>query len=85
MPKRQLAAFQRVPLKAGEMRRLSFAIAPKDLAFWDKQAKVWVLQAGSYEVMVGSSSSDIRQTAQFQIPRDWQWSDLSEVSPSLPQ
>ena len=85
LPKRQLAAFQRVPLKAGEMRRLSFAIAPKDLAFWDKQAKVWVLQAGSYEVMVGSSSSDIRQTAQFQIPRDWQWSDLSEVSPSLPQ
>lgn len=78
MPKRQLVAFERVPLKVGEKRRLSFAIDPKDLATWDEQAKGWALEAGNYEVMVGSSSSDIRLKAQFQIGKRGQWSDRSQ-------
>ncbi len=80
LPRRQLAAFQRVPLKAGERRRLSFAINPRDLAFWDSQSKLWVLEAGTYEVMVGSSSADIRLRSQFQVAARVQWSDSSEGS-----
>lgn len=85
LPKRQLVAFQRVPLKAGEKRRLSFAIDPKDLAFWDVKAKVWVLEAGNYEVMVASSSSDIRLRAQFRFAKRTVWSDHNESSLPSPQ
>ena len=83
MPKRQLAAFERVPLKVREKRRLSFAIDPRDLATWDEQAKGWALEAGNYEVMVGSSSSDIHLRAQFQIGKRGKWSDLGQDSPPL--
>jgi len=83
LPRRQLVAFQRVPLKAGESRKLTFAISPRDLAFWDIQSKSWVLEAGSYEVMVGSSSSDIRLRTQLQIARRAAWSDRSEASSPL--
>ncbi len=80
LPRRQLAGFQRVPLKAGEKRSLSFAINPRELAYWDGQSKVWALEAGAYEVMVGSSSADIRLRSQFQVPAHVQWSDSSEGS-----
>ena len=83
LPRRQLVAFQRVPLKAGERRRLSFAISPRDLAFWDIQSKSWVLEAGNYEVMVGGSSSDIRLRTQFRIAKRLFWSDRSDTSPPL--
>ena len=80
LPRRQLASFQRVPLKVGERRRLSFAINLRDLAYWDSQSKVWVLETGTYEVMVGSSSEDIRLRSQFQVAARVQWSDSGEGS-----
>ncbi|MBV1687939.1 glycoside hydrolase family 3 C-terminal domain-containing protein [Novosphingobium sp. G106] len=78
LPKRQLVGFQRVPLTPGEKRRLSFTVDPKDLAFWDGQAKAWVLEPGRYEVMVGSSSSDTRLRSEFKIVMRGQWSDGSD-------
>ncbi len=80
LPRRQLAGFQRVPLKAGEKRRLSFAIDPRDFAYWDAQSKLWVLEAGAYEVMAGSSSTDIRLRSRFQVAARAQWSDSGEGS-----
>ena len=77
IPRRQLVGFQRVPLKAGERRRLSFAIDPRELAHWDALSKAWVLEAGTYEVMVGSSSGDIRLRSHFQIIARGQWSESS--------
>ena len=85
LPRRQLAGFQRVPLRAGERRRLSFAIDPRDLAYWDAVSKAWVLDVGTYEVMVGSSSADIRLRSQFQIATRGQWSDSSPGSSHLPR
>ena len=55
-------------------------IDPRDLATWDEQAKGWALEAGNYEVMVGSSSSDIRLRAQFQIGKRGKWSDCRQDS-----
>ena len=77
LPNRQLVAFRRVPLKAGEIRSLRFAISPKDLAFWDDHEAAWVLDHGTYEVLVGGSSTDIRLKAGFEISTARQWSDRS--------
>ncbi len=85
LPRRQLAGFQRVPLRSGEGRPLSFAIDPRDLAYWDAASKAWVLDVGTYAVMVGSSSADIRLRSQFQIATRGQWSDSSPGSSDLPR
>ena len=74
-PNLQLVAFQRVSLKAGEKRTLTFSVLPRDLAYWDEGAKSWALAPGAYNVLVGSSSRDIRVTGEFQSPALGRWPD----------
>ena len=54
-----LRGFERVHLKAGEEKTVNFALTPRDLAMWDKQNN-FVVEPGTFTVMVGSSSEDIR-------------------------
>ena len=74
-PISQLVAFQRVHLKAGEKRTLNFAVPATELGFWDETKKAWVLEAGAFDVMVGSSSKDIRLRGKFDAATSAQWGD----------
>lgn len=74
-PNSQLVAFQRVHLKAGERRTLTFTVPAEQLAFWDEGKKMWVIQPGAFDVMVGSSSKDIRLKGQFEALSYAQWPD----------
>ena len=58
-PARELKGFQRVHLKAGEEKALSFTIGPGLLKMLDKNMK-WVVEPGDFRIMIGSSSYDIR-------------------------
>jgi beta-glucosidase len=75
-PLKQLKAFQRVSLKPGETRTVTLKLATKDLAHWDVTRSKWVVESGTYDVMVGASSADIRSRTQLQVhgetipPRD---------------
>ena len=59
-PIKSLRAFQRVSLQAGEQRHVQFRIPAKELAFFDASRHGFVVEPGRYDVMVGSSSEDIR-------------------------
>ncbi len=59
-PKKQLMAFERISLRPGEARTVNFTVSPERLAFWDEKRKAWVVEPGAFEVMVGSSSADLR-------------------------
>lgn len=61
-PKLQLAAFQRVPLRPGETQTVTFSLAHDHIAlrYWDEAQSEFTYDAGSVEVMIGSSSADIR-------------------------
>ena len=54
------------------MRRqtLEFALDARSLASFDPTLSAWVAEAGSYEVKVGASSADIRQTAPFTLAKE---------------
>ena len=41
-------------------------IDSKDLRFWDDQNNKWKLEAGDFDLMVGSSSADIRLMGNLQ-------------------
>ena len=53
-----LRSFQRVHLKRGERRTLTFAIAPQVLASLDRD-RHWTVEPGAYRLMVGASSREL--------------------------
>ena len=62
----QLRGFERIPINPGETKTVKFALKPSDFQMLNKQMK-WVVEPGSYEIMVGSSSEDIRIRKHFII------------------
>jgi beta-glucosidase len=63
---KNLRGFERIHLKAGETKTVSFALTRDDLALWDRQMH-FVLEPGTFKVMIGSGSEDIRLTGQFEV------------------
>ncbi len=65
-PIRQLVGFQRITLKPGEMKRVDIPVQVPDLAFFDADLN-HVVEPGAFDLMVGSSSSDIRLRGSFEV------------------
>ncbi|HEY3445458.1 MAG TPA: glycoside hydrolase family 3 N-terminal domain-containing protein [Myxococcales bacterium] len=65
---RELKAFARVELAAGEKKTATLEVDAADLAYWDLAAGRFVVEPGDYEVAVGSSSRDLPLTASFRVP-----------------
>jgi beta-glucosidase len=63
---KNLRGFERVHLKPGETRAVTFTLKPEDLALWDRSMR-FVVEPGAFRVMVGSSSEDIRLKGDFEI------------------
>ena len=59
-PIKELKAFEKVYLEAGETKRLSLSIDIKDLGYYNVLLRDWVTEPGEYIVYVGASSRDIR-------------------------
>ncbi|MDT8860168.1 glycoside hydrolase family 3 C-terminal domain-containing protein [Alkalihalobacillus sp. MEB130] len=66
-PQKQLAAFEKVSLKAGETKTVTLTVDPEDLAIWDVNAGDFVVEEGTYTLMVGASSQDIRAKKEMKI------------------
>lgn len=63
---KNLRGFERVNLQPGQKTTVTFSLSPADLALWDRTMK-FVVEPGSFRVMVGSSSEDIRLNGEFEI------------------
>ena len=65
-PHMLLKGFQRVSLKQGESRRVEFRLTFDDLALYDLSLKQ-VVEPGTFKVMVGAASNDIRLRGSFEV------------------
>ena len=65
-PVKELKGFKRITLKPGERRTVSFALAWQDLSFLNREMQ-WVVEPGTFRVMIGSSSEDIRLSDSFEV------------------
>jgi beta-glucosidase len=65
-PVKELKGFKRIPLKPGECKTVTFYLAVKQLAFYDRHMQL-VVEPGKVEVMIGSSSTQIHWTGTLQI------------------
>jgi beta-glucosidase len=62
----ELKDFQKVKLQPGETKTLTFVIDNEKLAFYN-QALEFKSEPGEFNLMIGSSSSDIRLSANFEL------------------
>ncbi len=60
MPLKELKAFQRIHIKKGITKTVSFILAKENLEYWDEKINDYIIYPGEYEMMIGSSSEDIK-------------------------
>jgi beta-glucosidase len=65
-PVQELKAFKRITLEPGETATLTFTLPINQLGFYDLEHH-YVVQPGTVDIMVGSSSQDIRCSGSFEI------------------
>jgi beta-glucosidase len=70
-PEKELKAFVRVFLQPGEVKQVSLTLNRDSLAYYDDKTKAWVADPGDFEILIGSSSRDIRLRAQFNWTADF--------------
>ncbi len=66
-PYKELKAFDRVTLGAGETKTVTLEIPAEDLRYWNVDTNSWTLEHGKLELLLGSASDDIRQKADATI------------------
>ncbi|MGE5645655.1 MAG: glycoside hydrolase family 3 C-terminal domain-containing protein [Acidobacteriota bacterium] len=65
-PVKQLKGFAKVNLNAGETKTVRFTLTPEDLSLLDRNLRR-VVEPGTFKVMVGRSSEDIRLSGEFEV------------------
>jgi beta-glucosidase len=66
-PPKLLKGFQKIFLAPGQTQHVTFNLDWEDLANWDAVAHGWIVTPGTFQVMVGASSRDIRLTGAFTV------------------
>ena len=64
---KELEAFERVTLKAGETKTVTLEFPISELAHWDMETNGWVVEPGKVEILVGTSSDKILKTIETTI------------------
>ncbi len=62
----QLRGFERIHLRVGETKTVQFVLSPNDLKLYDKSMN-WIVEPGTFEVQIGTSSEEIRLKKKFVI------------------
>lgn len=68
VPVRQLRGFDKPYLNTTQTATVEFSLTRRDLSIWDTTAQKWLLQEGTYNVSVGSSSRTLPLAGTFTIP-----------------
>jgi len=66
-PVKELKGFEKISLKPGETKTVAFTIDKSALSFFDADKHEWVAEPGSFEAVMGASSSDIKGKISFTL------------------
>lgn len=66
-PIKELKGFEKVALKAGEEKTVTFTIDKTALSFFDDKKHDWVAEPGDFEALIGASSADIKSKVKFKL------------------
>ena len=66
-PAKELKAFQKVFLKAGETQTVSLDVKVKDLAFYNEKSMSWTVEPGEFVLRNAASAADVKSSVSIQI------------------
>ncbi len=66
-PEKELKTFDKIFLKAGEEKTVKLTVDVKDLAYYNYMLHSWIVEDGLYNILVASSSVDIRLSGSVNI------------------
>jgi beta-glucosidase len=70
-PDKELKAFAKVYLDAGQAQAVRFTLDMRSLAYFDDAQQAWIAEAGEFELLVGHSSADLPLRARFALVAPW--------------
>jgi beta-glucosidase len=66
-PAKELKGFEKVFVKAGQKKTVTFEIDAEDLSYFDAEKHEWVAEPGEFQALLGSSSEDLKAMVSFQL------------------
>lgn len=66
-PIKELKGFEKISLKAGEEKTVTFTVDKTALIFFDDKKHDWVAEPGDFEAIIGASSTDIKSKVGFSL------------------
>lgn len=66
-PYKELKGFEKIHLKAGESKTVTFTIDKQALSFFDPAKHDWVAEKGTFEAIIGASSDNIKTKTTFSL------------------
>lgn len=69
-PVKELKDFKKVSLEPNQSTEIQFEITPDKLMYFDDERHEWVAEAGDFLALIGSSSSDIKDSVKFKLLSD---------------
>jgi len=66
-PKKELRAFRKVFVKAGEQKNVKLELKVQDMAFYNEKSSKWVVEPGEFVLHVGTSVRDIRTSLPIMV------------------
>lgn len=66
-PDKELKGFEKVALEPGETKTVSITLDKRSFAWYNTELKDWYAANGTYELLIGASSRDIRLTTKVQM------------------
>ena len=64
-PVKELKGFKKIELNPGETQDVVFEIGRDALSYFDADCHEWVMEPGEFEILIGTSSGDIRSKTSF--------------------
>ena len=59
-PEKELVAFEKVYLEAGQTRHVDIVLDKHAVGYYDTSIPGWIAEEGVFQVLIGASSADIR-------------------------
>lgn len=73
-PLKELITFRKTKLlEPGESVTLKFQISNNDLAYYNTTLDKWITEPGTYDILIGASSQDIRLTGEYKYSADCEY------------
>jgi beta-glucosidase len=66
-PIKELKGFEKINIKAGETKTVSFTINKNTLQFYSEEKDAWIVEPGEFDIMIGTASDNIKLQGKIEM------------------